>query len=151
MPKGFKWASGPRVIPDKLWGAFASYVIFLNKIDPQDFASGFLDLLNIAKETGRLVENENNAQKTYREQFQSDMNVKSSKRLVLQTPTWGYGNIYKEPDLGERDTTPFYRFIQENISKNWGVNGQNIGVRAVLGRDDPSAKDEVVQQWIGVR
>ena len=147
-PKGFKWASGSRVIPDKLWGAFASYVIFLNKIDPQDFASGFLDLLNIAKETGRLVENENNAQKTYREQFQSDMNVKSSKRLVLQTPTWGYGNIYKEPDLGERDTTPFYRFIQENISKNWGVNGQNIGVRAVLGRDDPSAKDEVVQQWI---
>ena len=30
----------------------------------------------------------------------------------------------------------------------WGPDGHNINVRAVLGRWDPSAKDEVIQQWI---
>ena len=147
-PENFKWARGPRVIPNNLWGSFASYVIFLNQIDAQEFVDNMPILLATAKETGRLVENENIAQIIFREQFQSEANVKSSKRLVLQTPKWGYGNIYKEPTLGERDTTPFYRFIQDNISKYWGSKGQNIGVRAILGRDDPSAKDEVIQQWI---
>jgi hypothetical protein len=27
-----------------------------------------------------------------------------------------------------------YRFIQDNISKLWGFDGQNIGVQAVLGK-----------------
>ncbi|GAG87836.1 unnamed protein product, partial [marine sediment metagenome] len=42
-----------------------------------------------------------------------------------------YGNIYDEPTLGERDTTPFYHFIQDNIGKLWGPDGHNIGVQAV--------------------
>jgi pimeloyl-ACP methyl ester carboxylesterase len=142
--KEFKWARSPRVIPNKVWGAFAAYIIFIHQID--DFDP--LVLLENLKKTGRIVENENPAQITFREQFQSDMNVRSSKRLVLQTPVWGHGNVYKEPNLGERDTTPFYRDIQDNISNLWGEKGQNIGVRAVLGRIDPSAKEEINQQWI---
>jgi hypothetical protein len=67
---------------------------------------------------------------------------------VLQTPVWGYGNIYLEPHLGERDTSSFYRFIQDNISEKWGLKGKKIGVRIICGLWDPSAKQEIIEQWI---
>jgi len=146
--KGFAWSKFPKVIPNNFWGPFASFAIFYNPDDPQELVQNIPNILNLAREGGGIVEDESIAQKFFREQFLSDKNVMSSKRLVLQTPVWGHGNVYKEPTLGERDTTPFYHFIQENISKLWGPNGQNIGVRAVLGKWDPSAKDEVIDQWI---
>ena len=146
--KQFPWANTPKVIPNNLWGAFTSFVIFYNPEDPQELISALPNLLATSRETGSFSENETIAQKFFREQFQSDKNVLSSKRLVLQTAVWGHGNTYKESNLGERDTSPFYRFIQDNISKYWGPDGQNIGVRAVIGKWDPSAKDEVIQQWI---
>ncbi len=40
------------------------------------------------------------------------------------------------------------QFLYENISAIWDSKGQNIGVRAVLGKWDPCAKDEVMEQWI---
>jgi pimeloyl-ACP methyl ester carboxylesterase len=146
--KQFPWAKTPNMIPNNLWGAFASFAIFYNPKDPQELISALPNLLATSRETGSFSENETAAQRFFREQFQSDINTLSSKRLVLQTPVWGHGNIYKEPNLGERDTTPFYRFIQDNISNSWGPKGQNIGIRAVLGKWDPSAKEEVMQQWI---
>ena len=146
--KGFPWSKFPKIIPNNFWGAFASFAIFYNPEDPQELVTNIPNMLALAKDSGIVVENESIPQKFFREQFQSETNVMSSKRLVLQTPEWGYGNTYKEPNLGERDTTPFYRFIQDNISKLWSPDGQNIGVRAVLGKWDPSAKDEVMQQWI---
>ncbi len=146
--KQFPWANTPNIIPNNLWGAFTSFAIFYNPEDPQELISVLPNLLTTSRETGSFSENETPAQKFFREQFQSEKNVMSSKRLVLQTPVWGHGNTYKEANLGERDTTTFYRFIQDNISNYWGPNGQNIGVRAVLGKWDPSAKDEVIQQWI---
>ncbi|MHA2392712.1 MAG: alpha/beta fold hydrolase [Promethearchaeota archaeon] len=146
--KQFPWANTPNMIPNDLWGAFASFAIFYNPKDPQELISALPNLLATSRETGSFSENETAAQKFFREQFQSDINTLSSKRLVLQTPVWGHGNVYKEPNLGERDTTPFYRFIQDKISNSWGPKGQNIGIRAVLGKWDPSAKEEVMQQWI---
>lgn len=146
--RGFVWSKFPKVIPNDFWGSFAAFAIFYNPDDPQELAANIPNMLATARETGSTFENENTAQKFFREQFQSEKNVMSSKRLVLQTAVWGYGNAYDEPTLGERDTTPFYRFIQENISKLWGPDRQNIGVQAVLGKWDPSAKDEVIQQWI---
>ena len=146
--KQFPWCNTPKLIPNKFWGAFASFAIFFNPENPEELIVKMPTMLATTRETGAVVVNESISQKLFREQFQSDPNVMSSKRLVLQTPMWGHGNIYKEPKLGERDTTPFYRFIQDNISKYWGPNEQNIGVRAVLGKWDPIAKDEVMQQWI---
>lgn len=146
--KQFPWANTPNMIPNNLWGAFTSFAIFYNPEDPQDLISALPNLLATSRETGSFSENETIAQKFFREQFLSEKNVMSSKRLVLQTLVWGRGNIYKEPALGERDTSPFYRFIQENISNMWGPNGQDIGVWAVIGKWDPSAKEEVMQQWI---
>ncbi len=146
--KQFPWCKTPNIIPNNLWGAFASYAIFYNPEDPKELISLVPTMLTTAREKGSFSEDESVPQKIFREQFQSEANVMSSKRLVLQTPVWGYGNTYKEPNLGERDTTPFYRFIQDNISNIWGPKGQKIGIRAVLGKWDPSAKDEVMQQWI---
>ncbi|MHA2184156.1 MAG: alpha/beta fold hydrolase [Promethearchaeota archaeon] len=146
--KQFPWASTPKLIPNNLWGAFTSFAIFYNPEDPQELLSALPNLLATSRETGSFNENETKAQKFFREQFLSEKNVMSSKRLVLQTQVWGHGNTYKEPSLGERDTSAFYKFIQDNIGNYWGPGGQNIGVRAVVGKWDPSAKDEVLQQWI---
>jgi pimeloyl-ACP methyl ester carboxylesterase len=141
------WARGPKIIPNRLWGSFAAFVIFCKPISPiKLFIKMIFSILT--KELGIFHGKEKNAQKIFRKQFKSKLNTLSSKRLVLQTPVWGYGNTYSEPQLGNRDTTLFYRFIQDNISDNWGLNGQKIGVRAIFGDWDPSAKPEVIIQWL---
>ncbi|MFW9873385.1 MAG: alpha/beta fold hydrolase [Candidatus Thorarchaeota archaeon] len=141
------WARGPKIIPNRLWGAFAAFSIFCKPMNPTKL---FLKMVFsiTAKELGLFPKKEKIAQKIFKKQFKPTLNVLSSKRLVLQTPVWGYGNIYFEPKLGERDTSPFYRFIQDNINNLWGSNGQNIGARAILGDWDPSAKIEVIKQWL---
>lgn len=146
--KRLPWSKLPKTIPNNYWGAFSSFAIFYTLENPDDLLTNMPTMLVSAKEKGTLMENESVSQRIFREQFQSKANTLSSKRLVLQTPLWGHGNSYIEPTLGERDTTPFYRFIQDNISKHWGPNGQNIGVRAVIGKLDPLAKEEVLQQWV---
>ncbi len=141
------WMKFPDVIPNKLWGRFVSMLITYNPAtlikEPPKLATT-LAFLN----DDTLFENQKGAEKFYIEMFNSETNVLSSKRLVRQCPFWAEGNIYKEPNLGERDTSPFYSFIQENISKLWGPNGQNIGAHAVIGETDPTAKDESMQIWI---
>ncbi len=146
--KRLPWSKLPKTIPNNYWGAFSSFAIFYTLENPDDLLINMPTMLANAKEKGTLMENESVSQRIFREQFQSKPNTLSSKRLVLQTPLWGHGNTYKEPALGERDTTSFYRFIQDNISKLWGPDGQNIGVRAVIGKMDPLAKEEVLQQWV---
>ena len=146
--KRLPWSKLPKTIPNNYWGAFSSFAIFYTLENPDDLLINMPTMLANAKEKGTLMENESISQRIFREQFQSKPNTLSSKRLVLQTPLWGHGNTYKEPALGERDTTSFYRFIQDNISKLWGPDGQNIGVRAVIGKMDPLAKEEVLQQWV---
>jgi pimeloyl-ACP methyl ester carboxylesterase len=146
--KRMPWSKLPKIIPDNFWGAFTSFAIFYTLENPEELLNNMPKMLATAKEKGTLMENESVSQRIYREQFGSKENTLSSKRLVLQTSIWGHGNLYKEPTLGERDTTPFYRFIQNNITSLWGPKGRNIGVRAVIGKLDPLAKDKVLQQWI---
>lgn len=141
------WAASPKFIPTKNWGAFAATIIFIEPMESKELVAFLMNSMR-EKEKENFLPEKKTAQMIFKEQFETEANALSSKRLVLQTPVWGHGNIYKEPNLGDRDTTPFYRFIQDNISKSWGPNGQNIGVRAVLGKWCPSAKDEVIQQWI---
>ena len=141
------WASSPKLITNINWNSFAATIIFIEPSEPDEVLSKILTSLR-AIDRNKYTHEEKEAQKVFKAQFDSEANVLSSKRLVLQTPVWAHGNTYKEPTLGKRDTTDFYRFIQENIGKLWGSNGQNIGVRAVCGKWDPSAKDEVMEQWI---
>ena len=84
------------------------------------------------------------ARRVYRRQFADRGNVRASKRLVRQTRHWGHGNTFDDPVLGTRNTAPFYEFVQSNLGPLWG---DAIGVRAVVGRWDPTAKDEVLAQW----
>jgi pimeloyl-ACP methyl ester carboxylesterase len=141
------WARGPKIIPNRLWGSFAAFSVFCKPTNPKKLFIK-MSLSIILKKIGIFRKREKIAQQTFKKQFKSKSNVLSSKRLVLQTPVWGYGNVYFEPQLGNRDTSSFYHFIQDNIRNTWGPNGQNIGVRAILGDWDPSAKPEVINQWL---
>ena len=144
--KEFPWTKFPDVIPNDLWGRLAAMIVTMPGAGNQQ-APTPENLITLLK-TNYPLDNESVAQRFYREMFNSDSNVMSSKRLVRQCEFWAEGNTYKEPKLGDRDTSSFYRFIQDSITKFWGPDGQNIGVRAVLGKWDPSAKDEVIEQWI---
>ncbi len=126
----FGWSKTPLIIPDRSWGTFAAYSIFRTKAGPARLLLDMVKYFTLVK-AGFFPGNEKIAQKLYRDQFQSVLNVRSSKRMARQSAIWA------------RETPSFYRFIQTNIG-HW----QNIGVRAVLGRWDPLGSDEVVSQWI---
>lgn len=141
------WFMTPIIIPDRFWGSFAAYAIYRTPAKPLVILAQMVLFLALS-EVGILPENEKTARMVYKEQFRSKTNARSSKRLVKQSAVWGHGNKYSEPVLGERDTAPFYRFIQDNISKFWGAKGQNIGVRYASGQWDPLGKDSVIEQWL---
>jgi pimeloyl-ACP methyl ester carboxylesterase len=147
FPIFFGWFRASKLIFPWLWGAFAAYVVFHKPTIPLKLLLVmFPSMLHIKADV--LRKKKRAAQRVFRDQFNSKPNVRSSKRLVHQTALFAHGNIYNEPKLGKRDTTPFYRFIQENISAKWGPDGKNIGVRAVCGIWDPLAKQDVIKQWI---
>lgn len=141
------WSTTPTIIPDRFWGAFAAYAIFRSRTNPARLLAGMVKYIAMA-EAGVLRGGEKTAQRLFMEQFSAKSNVRASKRMVRQSAFWGRGNTFTDPTLGERNTAPFYEFIQNNIARRWGPDGGNINVRAVLGRWDPLGKDEVIAQWI---
>ena len=141
------WCYTPQIIPDRFWGDFVAYAILTSPNKPIPLLSNMIKSI-ILMELEIYQEKHSEAQRVFKEQFKSKINVKSSKRLVMQTKYWGDGNIYFENSLGKRSTIHFYRNIQEKIFQSWGPKGLNIEVRAILGRWDPLAKNEVVKQWI---
>jgi len=141
------WSKVPYIIPNRFWGGFASYAIFTSPKSPFKLLVNMIRHIALAS-LGIDYGIETLAKRVFREQFHSRMNVMSSKRLVLQTKRFAHGNIYREPRIGKRDTRTFYKLIQSSISQKWGSKGQNIGVRAILGRWDPLAQNEVIRQWV---
>ncbi len=140
------WARIPWIMPDGLWGSYASYALFMTRSNVWSTTMELMSYVLLA-ENGIFPEEDKDARKLFRDQFQSKSNVRMSKRMVLQSGHWGHGNWFLDPKLGWRDTTAFYRTIQDEITMKWGTAGSNIGVRAVLGRWDPLGKDEVIAQW----
>jgi len=140
------WCYTPFIIPDKFWGDFAAYAIFTNPRKPITLLSNMVKNI-ILMEFGVFQKPNRIAQSVFKQQFKSKSNVKSSKRLVMQTKQWGYGNEYQDKILGKRSTKEFYEFIQNNIKSSWGSNGSTVGVKAILGRWDPLAQNEVIKQW----
>jgi hypothetical protein len=141
------WCYTPYIIPSKFWGDFAAYAIFTNPSKPIPLLSNMVK--NIALMEGDVYQqNYREAQRVFKNQFNSRMNVKSSKRLVKQTKFWGHGNKYREPQLGKRDTSAFYHMIQNSIGKKWGPKGNHINVRALIGRWDPLGQNKVIKQWV---
>jgi len=98
--------------------------------------------------SGWLPEQEKEAQRVFIDQFKPKMNARSSQRMVRQTPVWGHGYSYKDQTIGVQDNREFYKIIQERISKVWGPQGKNIGVRALFGKWDTLARQTVLNQWV---
>jgi pimeloyl-ACP methyl ester carboxylesterase len=140
------WARVASVVPDVFWREVAGYVPFQSPQLPLKLYSGLV-LYIIARRLGRVPATGRDAERVFCEQFRDRGNVRSSKHLVWQTPYWGHGNVYEDPDLGERDTGPFYEAMQERIVAEWGPDARDIGVRAVVGRWDPCGKPAVLDQW----
>ena len=141
------WAKAPYIIPDRFWGSFASYAMFVKPISSIKLLLGMLKYILMA-EIGKLPKEEFRARSVVRQQFLSKHNVRSSKRLVLQSAVWGQGNTYNDPKFGKRSTKPFYDFIQENINLLWSRKFNKIGVHAVIGKWDPLGKKSVLKQWV---
>ncbi|MFB6141907.1 MAG: alpha/beta fold hydrolase [Halorientalis sp.] len=140
------WSQVPRVVPDTFWQELAAYAPFQSPQHPLRLYSGLV-LYILARRLGRLPNVNRDAQRVFAGQFRDRGNVRASKRLVRQTPYWGHGNVFEDPDLGERDTRPFYQRIQDRVGEVWGPEGGDVGVRAVVGRWDPCGKPEVLDQW----
>jgi pimeloyl-ACP methyl ester carboxylesterase len=111
--KEFAWTTFPDVVPNDLWGRLAAMMVTMpggSGRMPGDSTWHPTQEMGIALlKNNYSLDNESVAQRFYREMFNSDSNVMSSKRLVRQCEFWAEGNIYKEPKLGDRDTGPFYR------------------------------------------
>ncbi|MBN1364614.1 MAG: alpha/beta hydrolase [Syntrophaceae bacterium] len=144
--KWIGWSKVPLLMPRIFWGHYSSYAIYRTPANPFMIISQMIIYIAMAV-FGIFTGEEKVAKKFFRDQFNSKSNRLSSRRFVRQSGRWGKGNTFPEPSLGQQDTTPFYRFMQDNIKKLWGPVGRNIGVRAVLGRWDPLGKDEVIKQW----
>lgn len=147
MPGPFAWARLPYLVINPLWGIHAAYSVLTPPKKPLKMMWDYT-LYLLRALMGRLPVENIDAQRVYIEQFSTRTNAMMSKRMVLQCPHWAHGNTYTDPVKGLQDTTPFYRYIQENITRFWGPEGQNIPVRMVLGAWDPLAKKQVIDQWI---
>ena len=143
----FPWSKFPSVFPDRLWGAVASYTVSRTPARTPTLVFGML-LHLVLSELGIRSGADREAPQVYEGQFRSVANARSSKRMVRETKYWGTGKNPAGSSADMRIPAVFYRFIQQNIANAWGPSGDNIGIRALIGRWDPLGKDEVIHQWI---
>lgn len=141
------WCRTPHVVPDRLWGGVAAYVV--SHAEPQSRAAFLWGVTKylLKHELGQFEAG--SPQAVWSDQMRSAINARSSQRNVLQTPVWGHGYRYHEPRHGEHDNHDFYRRIHEMVPSAWGEGGRNIGVAGYFGAWDPCGKDEVIDQWRG--
>ena len=140
------WPRVPDVIPDALWGELAAYAVFRTPCHPARLYAG-LAWYATMRRLGWVPDDAPEAHRVYSQQFRDAGNVAASKRLVRQTPYWAEGNAFEDPAVGRRDTTEFYAEIQDRLGPTWGPDGSDIGVRAVVGRWDPTAKPSAMDRW----
>jgi pimeloyl-ACP methyl ester carboxylesterase len=146
IPIVFPWARSAKVVPDRLWGVHSSFAVFSQR-------AGYAAMMwrynraMLSGMIGRLPSDDREARAVYRDQFASKANVRSSKRMVRQTPVWGHGYTYVDDRLGAQDNHAFYRSIQERIGPSWGPDGGDVGVAGLFGTWDPLGKQSVLDQW----
>lgn len=140
------WTDFPRLTPDRLWPAVASYAVFRRPAGEYRILFDLLLYLVRVEGLGWFPDRQA-ARRVYYQQFDDPWNTAASKRLVRQTRYWGHGNTFEDERLGTRNTTPFYRAIHERLPAAWGPAGHEIDVELVFGGWDPLAKDAVLDQW----
>jgi pimeloyl-ACP methyl ester carboxylesterase len=144
--RGLSWPRFPTVVPDRFWPETAAYAVFRTPAKPPELIGGFLWYI-AKRQTGWLPDRKTAAHRVYSQQFRDRTNVRGSKLLVRQTPTWGEGQVVERTSGGVLDTRPFYEQIHDRIGA-WAPDGQDIGVRAVVGRWDPTAKPSSMARWV---
>mgnify|MGYP000067035255 CR=1 FL=1 len=139
--KCLNWNSFGYRIPWQLWKHIAPLVMF-SGVGQRAFFKRCADFI-WRSFRGKL----NQGERLYRDMFSTRMNALSSKRNVKQTKVWGHGYRYYDSTHGMQSNQRFYKNIQKNLPIHWGLEGQNIGVRAFFGEWDPIARPEVQEQW----
>ncbi len=141
------WSRFPSVFPDSLWGSVMSYTVFRRPDNAFWLVSGLMIHILLSR-LGIKTGKEEEARQVYEDQFSTKANARSSKRMVRETVYWGKGETLSGSSADLRNPLVFYRFIQEHITRAWGLEGRNIGVRALIGCWDPLGKDGVISQWL---
>jgi pimeloyl-ACP methyl ester carboxylesterase len=140
------WYRWPSLVPDRLWGAVASFVLSVEEQSTAALQLGFAAHL-FRDLTGILDRRPLSAEQVWRRQLGTRMNARSSKRNARQTIVWGHGYNYHDRQEGRQDNGNYYRFIQETLPAAWGPQGRNIPARAVIGEWDALGKQSVIDQW----
>lgn len=135
------WSWTPRLIPDRLWGGVAAYVV--PHAEPQTTATFLKGMVGaLCRYAARRVP-AGTPEGVFSEHLRSPTNARSSKRLVRQTPAWGRGYRYTDPVLGTVDTSDFYRRLQDELPAAW----RELPAAGFFGSWDPCGKAEVIEQW----
>ena len=79
--------------------------------------------------------------------LRSKANARRSKRNVLQTPFWGYGWSYEDPQHGTQENHDYYARMQRDVPTLWGSAGEDIEVCGYFGHWDACGKQSVIRQW----
>ncbi len=139
------WCWTPFLIPGRLWGGVASYVV--GHAEPQGTVRFLRGLTSHLVRFARRRHAPGSADAVFSEQFRSRANATASKRHVRQTPRWGHGYRYEDPTHGAQDNHAFYRRIQDTVPREWGPAGREIPAAGAFGSWDACGKDEVIAQW----
>ncbi len=144
--KWLSWSNFPKIVHPGLWGVHSAFSISVQPKNGFKIVGDFLAFcFHIL--TNRLPEKDRDAVNIFKGQFKPRKNAESSMRMVRQTPVWGHGYVYDCPVSGKQDNREFYRYIQENITPQWGPSGSDVGVKALIGKWDPLGKLSVIKQW----
>lgn len=144
----FPWTRSGTIVPDALWGTHAAFAVGSKPAGAGGMLRQYLGFM--ARNRSRtLPPDADPALATFRDQFASRLNTRSSKRLVKGTGVWGHGYRYIDPTRPSepQDNQAFYRAIQDRLPRQWGVGGQEIPTAAVIGAWDPAGKPSVRRQW----
>ncbi len=139
------WCWTPFLIPGRLWGGVASYVV--GHAEPQGTVRFLRGLTAHLVRYGRRRNPPGSPEAVFSEQFRSPANAIASKRHVRQTPRWGHGYRYEDPTHGPQDNHDFYARMQRMVPAKWGPAGRDIPAVGVFGAWDACGKEEVIAQW----
>ena len=139
------WHMTPHLIPDAVWGGVAAAVVC--HAHPQGTASFLRSITRWLIGHARNTIAQDSPEYVFSQMLRSTANAKSSKRNVLQTPVWGKGYRYEDARHGTQDNHAFYTYLQDNITRCWGPQGQNIAACGYFGQWDACGKDSVIAQW----
>jgi len=141
----FPWCKFPTYTPTALWGGMSAWAVCYAKPEPMAWAFlksncyQILFLLRLLKKGSPVY--------VFSESLRTRANALSSKRHARETPTYGSGYVYSDPNVGPQSSFELFKNIHEAVPKHWGPEGRAIPAVGHFGSFDPLGKDSVIRQW----